>query len=61
MGYRLKNGIISLILTGVLAAGVCCTGFASRDDNGKWFGNGNISTWHWAEKTDGKEIGRAHV
>ena len=54
MGYRLKNGIISLILTGVLAAGVCCTGFASRDDNGKWFGNGNISTWHWAEKTDGK-------
>lgn len=50
----LAKGISAILLAGVLAAGVCCTGFASRDDNGKWFGNGNIATWHWSDKTDGK-------
>lgn len=45
------NGIIGLFLAVVLGAGVCCAGFASRDDNGKWFSNGNLSTWHWSDKT----------
>lgn len=58
-GNGLAKGISAILLAGVLAAGVlaagvCCTGFASRDDNGKWFGNGNIATWHWSDKTDGK-------
>lgn len=50
-GVRIK-AIIAIILAIVLAAGVCCLGFASRDDNGKWFGNfANMSEWHWTDKT----------
>ena len=45
---KLLNGIIAFVLAGALAAGVCCMGFASRGNDGKWFGNfKNISTWHW--------------
>lgn len=54
MRNGIAKGIAAIFVAGVLAAGVCCTGFASRDDNGKWFGNGNISTWHWKDKTDDK-------
>ena len=55
----MKNGIVkgitAILIAGVLAAGVCCTGFASRDENGKWFGNSDLTTWHWTDKTDDKE------
>lgn len=54
MGKFVKS-LGSLLLVGVLAAGVCCTGYASRGDNGKWFGNGDIKTWHWSDKSDGEE------
>lgn len=47
---KIVQGFIALILAGILAAGVCCMGYASRDDGGKWFGNfKNISEWHWAD------------
>ena len=56
--YRKKQngaGVIGKIIAGVLAlvvvaGGVCACGFAARDDDGKWFSNGNISTWHWSDK-----------
>ncbi len=51
---NIAKGIGAVVLAGVIAAGVCCTGFASRGDDGKWFGNGNLSTWHWNDKTDDK-------
>ena len=51
----IAKGIAAILVAGVLAAGVCCTGFVSRGDDGKWFGNGNISTWHWKDKTDDKK------
>ena len=54
MRNSIVKGITAIFVAGVLAAGVCCTGFASRGDDGKWFGNGNISTWHWKDKTDDK-------
>lgn len=58
---RNNNGIVkgigAILVAGVLAAGICCTGFASRGDDGKWFGNGNLSTWHWADKTDKAQEG----
>lgn len=54
MGKAIKS-IAAVLVAGVLAAGVCCTGFASRDENGKWFGNGDIKTWHWNDKADGEE------
>lgn len=44
------KGIAALLMAGVMAAGVCCLGFASRNDDGKWFSNGNLSTWHWGDK-----------
>lgn len=50
----IAKGIAAILILCVLAAGVCCMGFASRGDDGKWFGNGNISTWHWNDKTDDK-------
>lgn len=39
-----------VLAVAVVAAGVCCTGFASRGADGKWFGNGDIKTWHWSDK-----------
>lgn len=39
-----------VLAVAVVAAGVCCTGFVSRDADGKWFGNGDIKTWHWSDK-----------
>lgn len=60
--YKTKNktnskpiitAIIAFIMAGVLAAGVCCLGFASRNADGKWFGNfKNISDWHWGDYAD---------
>ena len=44
------KGIVAILLAGVLAAGVCCTGYASRGDDGKWFKNGDLKTWHWKDK-----------
>lgn len=49
------KGIIGKIIAGVLAlivaaGGVCACGFAARDDEGKWFGNSDISSWHWSDK-----------
>ena len=42
---------MSLVLAGVLVAVICCLGFVSRNDEGKWFKNGNLSTWHWSDKS----------
>lgn len=50
---KIVSAIIAVIMAGVLAAGVCCLGFASRGNDGKWFGNfKDISGWHWSDKTD---------
>lgn len=35
----------------LLVAAICIIGFVSRGDNGKWFANNNMSTWHWSDKT----------
>lgn len=49
---KILTGLTSLFLVVILAAGVCCTGFASRNESGAWFGNfKNLSSWHW--KDDG--------
>lgn len=45
------SGIIGFLLAGALTAGVCCAGYASRNADGKWFKNSNISTWHWSDKS----------
>lgn len=43
--------IATALAVAILAGGVCCTGYASRNDNGKWFSNPNIASWHWSDKT----------
>lgn len=60
--YNKSGGIAkavgAVLVAGLIAAGVCCAGYASRNDDGKWFGNGNLSTWHWSDKSpviDGDE------
>lgn len=54
MRNGIGKGIAAIFVAGVLAAGICCAGFASRGEDGKWFGNGDLSTWHWKDKTDDK-------
>lgn len=50
---RFFAGALAVIFMGGITAGICSLGFASRDNNDKWFGNfKNISSWHWADKTD---------
>lgn len=39
--------VITVIIVGALIAGTLCCGYASRNDAGEWFTNGNLSTWHW--------------
>ena len=46
---KTAKAVGALFLAGALTAGVCCMGYASRGDNGKWFRNGNLSTWHWSD------------
>ena len=53
--YQKKSGfagkaIISVLLAGVVTAGVCCTGYASRNEQGEWFKNSDLSSWHWSDK-----------
>lgn len=46
---RKKAAIACALAAGLaISAGVCVTGFASRDDNGAWFGN--FSEWHLKDK-----------
>ncbi len=49
MRNGIGKGIAAIFVAVVLAAGVCCLGYASRGDNGKWFGNRNFLTWHWSD------------
>lgn len=51
MKKTVLSGITTVLMAGVLAAGVCCAGYASRNADGKWFKNSDLSTWHWADKS----------
>lgn len=56
MGKASKGGTIAakvgaVVMTVVIAGGVCACGYASRDENDKWFKNGNLKTWHWTDKS----------
>lgn len=49
-GNKIVNAIIAFVIVGVLAVGVCCLGFASRGNDGKWFGGfKDLSSWHWSD------------
>ena len=47
------SGITAILLAGILAGGVCACGYASRDkDTGKWFQNGDITSWTLTDKEE---------
>ncbi len=49
---NVAKSVGAILIAGVLTAGVCCMGFASRGENGKWFGNSDIKSWHWKDKAE---------
>ena len=52
-GITFGRVIACLLVVCIIAVGVCCAGFAARNDEGKWFSNSNLSTWHWSDKIPG--------
>lgn len=53
-GMNVRWGaVIAVIMALIIGAGVCCMGYASRDVNGAWFRNSDLSTWHWDDVADG--------
>lgn len=55
-GNKILSAVIACVLAGILTAGVCIVGFVSRSDNGNWFKNSNLKTWHWARASGDGEI-----
>lgn len=56
-----KKIVITLLVLGAVVAGVLCTGYATRNAEGKWFAESDIAKWHWSdpveqEQTDDVEI-----
>ena len=43
--------IAGVLVLAVLIGAVCATGYASRNDDGKWFSESDFSAWHWKDKT----------
>ncbi|MGN0813178.1 MAG: hypothetical protein ACI4MQ_06705, partial [Candidatus Coproplasma sp.] len=57
---NIAGKIVAGVLALAVAAGsVCCLGFVSRDNSGRWFGNSDLGSWHWADNKldDGNEGG----
>lgn len=57
-GMNVRWGaVIAVIMALIIVVGVCCMGYASRDVNGAWFRNSDLSTWHWSDsaKDEGKK------
>ncbi len=46
---RIK-GLVTVGVAGILAAGVCCMGFVIRNEEGKWFRTGELTTQYGKEK-----------
>lgn len=46
------RGITAVSLAVALAGGICACGYASRNDDGKWFQNSDFKTWHWSDNND---------
>ena len=59
MKKSILSGIMSVLFAGVLTAGVCCAGYASRSNDGKWFNNSDLSTWHWSDKSPADNDGNS--
>ncbi|MGN0824558.1 MAG: hypothetical protein ACI4MB_05780 [Candidatus Coproplasma sp.] len=55
MAKRYKNNnnlltvIVAILVVIFLGVAVLIIGYVSRDDNGKWFSNSDLASWHWAD------------
>lgn len=66
--YRKKQGagkaVAVVLALAVLTGGVCACGYASRNDENKWFSNSDFASWHWADRlpdTSGKDQNGGNV
>ncbi|MDE6667675.1 MAG: InlB B-repeat-containing protein [Clostridia bacterium] len=50
MSKRTFRGLIAFFILFVAVWVVVVCGYLSRNDEGVWFSNSNLSTWHWADK-----------
>lgn len=41
--------IVAILVAIILGAGVLIIGYVSRDENGKWFKNSDLASWHWSD------------
>lgn len=46
----IANIIAGILTLAIGVAVVCCVGYVSRNDEGKWFSNPDLASWHWADK-----------
>lgn len=52
--YNKKNDtlltvIVAILVAIVLGVGILIIGYVSRNDEGKWFANSDLASWHWAD------------
>ena len=58
------KAVAVVLALAVLTGGVCACGYASRNDENKWFSNSDFSTWHWSDRlpdTSGKDQNGGNV
>lgn len=44
------KAVAVVLALAVLAGGVCACGYASRNDDNKWFSNSDFASWHWSDR-----------
>ncbi len=44
------KGVATVLGVAILAGAVCAAGYCSRNDDGKWFKNSDLASWHWSDK-----------
>lgn len=58
------KAVAVVLALAVLTGGVCACGYASRNDENKWFSNSDFASWHWADRlpdTSGKDQNGGNV
>lgn len=55
MKRKTINGIVAILIIVLLTSGICCMGYAARNDAGEWFKNGDLTTWHWTDNTPAED------
>ncbi|MGN0812943.1 MAG: hypothetical protein ACI4MQ_05520 [Candidatus Coproplasma sp.] len=54
---NLLTFMIVIIIAVVLGVGVMLIGYVSRNDEGKWFSNSDLASWHWSDNKKDEDNG----